>query len=50
VLLLDESQQKWKSQAHTDRHRVVLSMPITIKQLRAALEQLLAAGTKAAPR
>ncbi|MCD4728561.1 MAG: protein kinase [Pirellulales bacterium] len=41
VLLLDESQHKWKSQAQTDRHRIVLPMPITMRQLRTALEQLL---------
>ena len=44
VLLLDESQHKWKSQAQTNRHRIVLPMPITMGQLRAALEQLLPAG------
>ncbi|MBU4271506.1 MAG: protein kinase [Planctomycetes bacterium] len=48
VLLLDESQHKWKSQAQTNRHRIVLPMPITMGQLRAALEQLLPAGAKAA--
>ncbi len=40
VLLLDEGQQQWKAEARTARHRIVLSMPITMKQLRAALEQL----------
>ncbi len=44
VLLLDESQHKWKSQAQTNRHRIVLPMPITMRQLRTALEQLLPAG------
>lgn len=44
VLLLDESQHKWKSQAQTNRHRIVLPMPITMRQLRDALEQLLLAG------
>ena len=47
VLLLDEGQQQWKSEARTARHRIVLSMPITMKQLRTALEQLLPAGVKA---
>ena len=40
VLLIDETQRGWKSQARLDRHRVVLPMPITMKQLRTALTQL----------
>lgn len=40
VLLLDESQRKWKQQAQTDKHRVVLPMPITMKQLRFTLAKL----------
>ena len=51
VLLLDEPQRNWKSQAQTARHRLVLSMPITMKQLRTVLAQLTtakdAAGTNA---
>ncbi|MEN6448942.1 MAG: protein kinase [Thermoguttaceae bacterium] len=46
VLLLDEGQQKWKAAANTSRHRIVLSMPITMKQLRTALERLLPAAAK----
>ena len=41
VLLLDESQHEWKSQADTARHRIVVPMPITMRQLRNTLEQLL---------
>ena len=37
MLLLDEAQREWKSQARVARHRVVLAMPITMKQLRAIL-------------
>ncbi|MBN1394220.1 MAG: protein kinase [Pirellulales bacterium] len=48
VLLLDESQHTWKSQARTNRHRVVLPMPITMGKLRAALEKLLMADAKTA--
>lgn len=40
VLLLDENQQQWKAEARTGKHRVVLSLPITMKQLRAALAKL----------
>ncbi len=50
VLLLDESQHAWKSQAETNRCRIVLPMPITMGQLRAALDQLLAADAKSAIR
>ncbi|MEN6457317.1 MAG: protein kinase [Thermoguttaceae bacterium] len=46
VLLLDAPQQKWKSAAHTNRHRIVLSMPLTMKQLRTALEQLIPGDVK----
>jgi eukaryotic-like serine/threonine-protein kinase len=41
MLLLDVSQQDWKSQAETARHRIVVPMPITMRQLRTTLEQLL---------
>jgi eukaryotic-like serine/threonine-protein kinase len=41
ILLLNESQQPWKPQAHTADHRIVLSMPLTMKQLRTSVEQLL---------
>ncbi len=40
MLLLDQAQQTWKSQAKTAGHRVVLPMPITMKQLRATVAQL----------
>jgi serine/threonine-protein kinase len=40
MLLLDEDQQTWKSQAAMAQHRIVLSMPITMKQLRTILSQL----------
>ena len=40
VLLLDEGQHPWKSQAVTADHRVVLPMPITMKQLRSTLARL----------
>lgn len=45
VLLLDESQRGWKSQISEAAHRVVLTMPITMKQLRATLAQLIPAKT-----
>ena len=48
MLLLDEAQQEWKSQARTASHRVVLPMPITMKQLRATVAQLAPARTGAA--
>jgi len=40
ILLLDEEQGHWRRKAETAAHRVVLSMPLTMKQLRAALVQL----------
>lgn len=40
MLLLDESQQHWKPNARTARHRVVLTMPITMKHLRTILAEL----------
>jgi len=41
VLLLDEDQHRWRKGAATSEHRVVLSMPITMKELRASLAQLI---------
>ncbi|HUT90934.1 MAG TPA: protein kinase [Thermoguttaceae bacterium] len=41
VLLLDETQQHLTEEAKTAEHRLVLSMPITMKQLRAALKKLI---------
>ena len=43
VLLLDETQRDWKTEALTGDRRVVLSMPITMKQLRATMAKLVAA-------
>jgi len=40
VLLVDESQSHLADEANTGEHRVVLSMPITMKQLRVALTRL----------
>jgi serine/threonine-protein kinase len=40
VLLLDEKQKEWRSHAMTAEHRVVLPMPITMKQLRATVATL----------
>jgi serine/threonine-protein kinase len=40
ILLLDETQKQWKSQAQVARHRIALTMPITMKQLRNLLAQL----------
>jgi serine/threonine-protein kinase len=44
VLLLGEDQKDWASRAITEQHRVVLTMPITMKQLRTTLAALLARG------
>jgi len=41
LLLLDKSQQAWMPKAKTDEHRIVLSMPIKMKSLRAALTKLI---------
>jgi eukaryotic-like serine/threonine-protein kinase len=41
VLLLDEGQRTWEAKVQTAPHRIVLPMPITMKQLRAAVEKLL---------
>ena len=40
ALLLDESQHKWKDDAETADHRVVLQMPITMRKLRTTLAKL----------
>jgi len=42
VLLLDATQREWQREANTADHRVVLAMPITMKQLRQTLGRLLA--------
>ncbi len=41
ILLLDASQQSWKTEAITGPHRLVLQMPLTVRQLREAISQLL---------
>jgi eukaryotic-like serine/threonine-protein kinase len=43
VLLLGERQKTWQSQAQTAAHRAVLTMPVTLGQLRTTLEKLIAA-------
>ena len=48
ILLLNENQQPWKSKARTAGHRIVLTMPLTMKQLRTSVEQLLLAETRSA--
>jgi len=40
ILLLEDNQRQWKTKANTADHRVVLPMPITLKQLRTALAKL----------
>jgi serine/threonine-protein kinase len=40
VLLLDEPQKAWKSHAELAEHRIVLMMPITMKELRSKLAAL----------
>jgi serine/threonine-protein kinase len=46
ILLLSEGQLPWKAKARTADHRIVLSMPLTMKQLRTSVEQLLVAETR----
>ena len=41
VLLLDEPQKDWKQQASVAEHRIVLTMPITMKDLRSKLAALM---------
>jgi eukaryotic-like serine/threonine-protein kinase len=41
VLLLGENQRDWRAKAHVGEHRMVLSMPITLGQLRVALSRLI---------
>jgi serine/threonine-protein kinase len=41
ILLLDENQRIWEKEAAVANHRRVLSMPITMKQLRTTLAELL---------
>jgi serine/threonine-protein kinase len=51
LLLLDVSQKGWRAQANTSGNRQVVAMPLTIKQLRASLSQLIppVAGNGPAP-
>jgi len=46
MLLLDRSQQEWRSEARTAPHRQVVLMPITMKQFRSRLAKLLAMETE----
>ncbi len=48
LLLLDESQLLWKSQARMAPHRLVLSMPLTMRKLRAALTHVTSRQTAGA--
>ena len=41
LLLLDQSQEEWKNEAQTAKRRLVLSMPISVKQLRETLSEML---------
>jgi serine/threonine-protein kinase len=41
ILLLGEAQRPWTSKAQAARHRLVYSLPITMRQLRAAVELVL---------
>jgi serine/threonine-protein kinase len=45
LLLLGKPQQKWRQHAKTAKHRVVMSMPIKMKELRSALAQLIPTET-----
>ena len=49
ILLLNENQQPWKSKARTAGHRIVVTMPLTMKQLRNSVEQLLHGGNEIRP-
>jgi serine/threonine-protein kinase len=44
LLLLGETQRSWSAKAQTSDRRRVLPLPITMKQLRATLEELLPGG------
>jgi len=49
VLLADRSQKNLIDEADTAKHRVALSMPITMKQLRSALAELIAPESDSGP-
>ncbi len=40
ILLLDKKQQEWEAQAETTDRRIVLTMPISMRQLRAAITKI----------
>jgi serine/threonine-protein kinase len=44
VLLLGEHQQDWRKRAKLNKHRVVMSMPIKLRQLREVLDKLVPNG------
>ena len=46
ALLLDTPQVAWKKAAKTDDHRIVLQMPLTMKQLRTQMANLLEVAPK----
>jgi eukaryotic-like serine/threonine-protein kinase len=46
LLLLDQSQEEWKNETQTAERRIVLSMPISVKQLRETLARMLAPRVK----
>ena len=48
VLLLGERQRAWQDEARIAPHRLVLGMPVNMKQLRTLLEQLAPAKTNVA--
>ena len=41
ILLLEEYQKDWKDEALVAEHRIVLTMPITMKEVRGALHELI---------
>jgi serine/threonine-protein kinase len=45
ILLLDKPQHRWRDQAKTATHRVLMSMPVSLKKLRTALAQLVPTET-----
>ncbi len=45
VLLLGENQEDWKKRAKLNKHRIVMSMPIKLRELRAALARLVPEST-----
>lgn len=41
ILLLDQNQRLWKKKASTRKHRVVVKMPVSLKQLIATINELI---------